>query len=222
MISRSVLDSVRCGVCAIGYSRVPLDDYVGDPRGPHFVIVGTGFLVREDVVLTNRHVLNRLDALIESEALGEERRFLRFDVASAGGRQAFVSGLGRVGLLNSKTRDLAVVKFTPDDTGLFKNCKPPRFQARLQLQVGKPIASVGYVAGVNALERMMDAGVRQAYRIGPILQQGYVSALAPHDDNPFIDRILLDLRSSEGLSGAPVFDPQAEPCWVFTRHPLKQ
>jgi len=45
------------------------------------------------------------------------------------------------------------------------------------------------------------------YRYGPVLQRGFISALAPFDQAEIVTRVLLDIRSATFMSGSPVFDP---------------
>lgn len=65
----------------------------------------------------------------------------------------------------------------------------------------------GYAFGEALLKR--EVGEREKiYRFGPILQQGFISGIAPFDHAPNIDRLLLDVRTTKGMSGSPVFDPR--------------
>ena len=60
MIERQVLSRITHGICAVGYLTVPLERYNEDTAQPYFKVVGTGFLVRPTVVMTNRHVIEGL------------------------------------------------------------------------------------------------------------------------------------------------------------------
>ena len=42
-------------------------------------------------------------------------------------------------------------------------------------------------------------------RFGPVLQRGYISAIAPYEGSSLITEILLDARTAGGMSGSPVF-----------------
>jgi hypothetical protein len=44
------------------------------------------------------------------------------------------------------------------------------------------------------------------YRVGPLLQQGFVSAISPYETSKKLNRLLLDVRSSPPMNGAPVVD----------------
>ena len=60
MISRKILNKIYLGTCAIGYHTMPIEEYRRDPFERGFEVIGTGFLVRNHVVMTNRHVLTNL------------------------------------------------------------------------------------------------------------------------------------------------------------------
>ena len=49
---------IRIGVCAIGYLKGEVKDFINNIND--FVIIGTGFLVRPTTVITNRHVIEAL------------------------------------------------------------------------------------------------------------------------------------------------------------------
>ena len=57
MITQSIRDHIFSSVCAIGYLAVPMEEYRRDPKKPFLEVLGTGFLVRETTVMTNRHVI---------------------------------------------------------------------------------------------------------------------------------------------------------------------
>jgi S1-C subfamily serine protease len=46
-----------------------------------------------------------------------------------------------------------------------------------------------------------------SFRWGPVVQQGYISAISPFDSSEIPEEILLDVRTAKGMSGAPVFRP---------------
>jgi hypothetical protein len=53
MIDPKVLNRIRHGICAVGYLTVPLEKYNEDTSRPYFKVVGTGFLVRPTIAITN-------------------------------------------------------------------------------------------------------------------------------------------------------------------------
>ena len=74
----------------------------------------------------------------------------------------------------------------------------------LTVRVGKDVGTFGYPYGEELLERK-----GRIYRFGPILQQGYISAIAPFDTPGAIEELLLDMRAHKGMSGSPVFLPES-------------
>jgi fructose 1,6-bisphosphatase len=56
LIDPAILQRLRHGVCAIGYLTEPLADARPHTVAGWFKVVGSGFLVRKETVITNRHV----------------------------------------------------------------------------------------------------------------------------------------------------------------------
>jgi hypothetical protein len=59
MISPTTLARVRAATCAIGWLEGTVQELASDPMQPRFRIRGTGFLVRQDTILTARHVISK-------------------------------------------------------------------------------------------------------------------------------------------------------------------
>jgi hypothetical protein len=47
----------------------------------------------------------------------------------------------------------------------------------------------------------------KVYRWRPVVQRGFISAISPFDTTTEPDEILLDVRTTNGMSGAPIFRP---------------
>jgi hypothetical protein len=103
--------------------------------------------------------------------------------------------------------DLGIVAFDPPDAHWNGTAAPVAFSHRVPGALGLEVGAFGYPHGALSIERDSDDGERRVYRLGPVLQRGYLSALAPFDGSPTADRLLLDLRTSPGMSGGPVFEP---------------
>jgi hypothetical protein len=71
-----------------------------------------------------------------------------------------------------------------------------------QVTVTEEVAACGYPYGTAMLQRSSG----RIYRFGPVIQQGYVAAMAPYDSATPTE-LLLDLRTAGGMSGSPVFRP---------------
>jgi hypothetical protein len=200
VISDSVLTRSRAAVCAIGYLKVPIEQYQEEGgKASHLHIEGTGFLVRENVVLTNGHVLRDLKGLIEEAKWPPDRLCVLFDQTSA----RLISTFGKNGILINRSFDVGLVEIAHND-----NATPVKLRETLGVHVGQHVGTLGYAYGSSLLLRDDGMGAERAYRSGPILQQGYVSALAPFPDADRVERILLDMRTSRGMSGAPVFSAE--------------
>src|SRR3990170_7756241 len=65
MVSPEVLTAVRNGICAVGYITVSHEIFNQDLTKPYFKVMGTGFLVRPDLAMTNRHVIQ---AVLDEQA----------------------------------------------------------------------------------------------------------------------------------------------------------
>lgn len=71
--------------------------------------------------------------------------------------------------------------------------------------IGDHVGVLGYPFGTNGMVNQAGADPSRIYRVGPVLQQGYISAIAPHDGSDHVERMLLDIRTTRGMSGGAVF-----------------
>ena len=209
MVSKEVIAALRLRICAIGVLKVPVEKFVEDAAAPLFKIFGTGFLVGPLTVLTNRHVLASVTAYIEKESFPKNRRHLAFIRPDGRGIEMSFHEIEKMGMTTNPTfLDLGLVTFraTPDDP--IRTLSPVEIRPDFLGEVGDPVAVYGYAFGENLLKRELGKRER-TYRFGPILQHGYISAIAPYEHSPRVDRLLLDVRTARGMSGSPVFDPAA-------------
>ena len=204
MISPAVLDRVRVGTCAVGCLTVPVEQLIANPGSPGFKIIGTGFVIADGLAMTNRHVIHKLTLFAEQERLGEDRFFLQFNYPRAGGIQQAWCRFQKYGAVLNDVVDVGLVGYKARPEVEFRQVKPLEFQDKLDLKLGEEIAAFGFAFGSDHLERQAN-GKTQLYRFGPILQQGFVSGFAPYFESDRVDRLLLDLRTSGGMSGSPIF-----------------
>ena len=203
-IDQQVLDRVRHCVCAIGFRVVAPKRLPAEPNLIALNVVGTGFLVADDLVLTNRHVMEELARLAKRNRFRvEERLALEFVVSD--GRQ-----IGRLlarpvtfAVHTEHEFDLAIIQVdlseSPDQAQYLQIAQ---FGDPSSLVVGQDISVLGYSHGSTPLTRQ---GSADQYRFGPLLQQGAVSALAPYDRIAEPQQLLLDISVAGGASGSPVF-----------------
>ncbi len=202
MIDAAILNRLRCAVCGIGYLTVP---YHEGPKHPEALrLVGTGFLVRDGTVMTNRHVVLAVLEAQKKEQFPDDRKLLQF-VYPGKERGRWHQSFCRFhseGFLMDKDFDVAFVEFKARPEPEFRSCCPVAFGDLSTVSVSDAIAACGYPYGSDMLRR--DG---KLYRFGPILQQGHISAIAPFDMAWCVDELLLDIRAAGGMSGSPVFRP---------------
>lgn len=208
LIDKDAFAVLRRQTCAIGVLKASVEEYVKDPAEPKFKIFGTGFLIGPLLVMTNRHVLRNLTAFLEKESLPKNRRhvaFLRPEGSDAA--QSFHEFEKMAMLTEPHDFDVGLISFRATADDPIRTVTPVKVPESFTCEVGDPIGVYGYAFGEGLLKR--EVGERERiYRFGPILQQGYVSGIAPFDHAQHIDRLLLDVRTAKGMSGSPVFDPR--------------
>lgn len=206
MISDDVLNRIRHGVCAVGYLTVPLSEFVKDPtRSQHFKILGTGFLIRETTVMTNRHVLKLLYEAQSNESIPDEQRLIQFVFPRKGGWRTDFRELIYAGYIANPDVDVAFLELDQPPKDESGQCGPLQLSDDAsKIKVAKPVGMFGYPQGTTLLVNSF-IDKEQIYRFGPVLQQGYISAVAPYEGNQPISRILCDIRTVGGMSGSPVF-----------------
>lgn len=206
MISRPILAALKQSICAIGCLKVPVAEYAANPFDPNLLVVGTGFLVRHNAVLTVRHVVHKAMLVASSLSIPDEQRVLVFFQADGARVESSIYSWGHFGWLHEPLQDLALVRFVESDPARAERFKAVSVVDAFCAEVGDPVAVLGYPFGHAGLIKQDTDGKERIYRIGPVTQQGYVSAIAPYDESERIDRLLLDVRTTQGMSGAPVVD----------------
>ncbi|HYT16862.1 MAG TPA: serine protease [Thermoplasmata archaeon] len=201
MFAQGVLNTIRSGVCAVGYLTVNAKEYSRDPTRPFLKVVGTGFLVRETTVITNRHVIEGLHSAQTDLGFPDDQKLLLFVFpAGAGEWHTAFCFANQTSISEDPRVDVGFIELSRRPEPQFEQCKPLSARGFMTLSVGQPIAAWGYAYGTEMLTK--DG---RTYRFGPVLQQGHVSALSPFDKAGVIDEVLLDLRGAPGMSGSPVF-----------------
>jgi V8-like Glu-specific endopeptidase len=203
MIGQQLLNTLRSGICAIGYTTVPVGTYLQNASAPYLKVLGTGFLIRNEVVITCRHVIQALLEAQEELGFPDDQRVLVFITPNNGaGVNIGVSTLGTFGFPTNSDIDVAFVECPRLEGPGFVLVKALPLRRAWDLRVTQQVAVCGYPYGHAMLQRN-----RRVYRWGPVVQQGYVSALSPFDNLGGPQEMLLDVRVAGGMSGAPIFLP---------------
>ena len=198
MFDQEILNQIRAGICAIGYATVPVQEYLKDPTRPYFKVYGTGFLVRDTVVMTNRNVIEEVRKAQQQTGFPDNQFLVHFVYSVQAGqwRTAFRT-FQSADLFGGLDIGLVEISRQP---GEMEPCRPLPLGDLSSIAVTQPIAVCGYPYGTPML-----APQGTLSRFGPVLQQGYISAISPYDVSSRIDELLLDVRTAGGMSGSPVF-----------------
>lgn len=205
MISQDVVSKIYSSVCALGIRRVDAEQHQNEPIAPHFEIIGTGFAIGSGLVITNRHVLQSMRQHMESNDYDHESLSAQFVTLKPNGWSLHFCAIGSVGLCNDPDEDIGLL-YLPG-LGTLGN-RSVSFGNPGKLLLGQSLAILGYADGkILHQPNFGDVFDEELYRFGPILQQGYLSAVAPIHGCNVVTRLLLDIRTTSGLSGSPVFNP---------------
>jgi S1-C subfamily serine protease len=202
-IPSSLLSRLRYKVACIGRYKTTPEDYGADPFGSHLEVMGTGFLVAPGILMTARHVAKGLRDSLEKDYRPKTHAFAAFDHTHDNALAFTVAPVHGIWFLEDHDRDVGLV-VTNHPPGVDTDLLP--IQTESEIRLGDPVAVLGYPQRQNCLERENAEGVMRLYRFGAVLQRGHVSGFAPHEVATFVDRYLLDIATSTGMSGGPVID----------------
>jgi len=209
MIDQTILNNIRNGVCAIGYLPKGEEEYKKNPTDRDlFRVSGTGFLVRENTVITNRHVIEGIKSeLKNADLVADDRTKVQFTYFAENGWQTALCSIEFVTTIDNKEIDIGLIDIKRQPEKAFEQCKPLEINDDSSvIFTSQEIAMFGFPGGSDLfVNPFMDSQL--IYRFGPVLQRGYISALAPFERPP-ISRILSDIRTYKGMSGSPVFLPK--------------
>lgn len=206
MITQDVFTSIYRSVCALGIRIVDKEQHQREPTAPHFKIIGTGFAIDGELVLTNRHVLEAMRSYMDANGYEHDDLVAQFITPKPDGWSVHFCRIGGVGICSAPEEDTGLV-YVPGLSELGDIAV--KFGVPSDLSVGQSLGMVGYADG-ERLQQANMGGVfyEELYRFGPILQQGHLSAVAPMHGCGVVTRLLLDIRTTGGLSGSPVFLPE--------------
>lgn len=204
--SQTHLHSIRPAVCAVGYIKTDLVAMRAAPDESHFHFAGSGFLVAPGRILTAGHVIRDLFTFVKERRISKDMACAVFDRPRGDHSDLVVMQFITTYVIDDPINDLGIIEVWPPEDWSAQ-VMPLAVQEASRLRVGDEIAVFGFPQGVASVERVDKAGNRRLYRLGPVLQQGYVSAIAPTDEASHVSRYLLDINTSRGMSGGPVVDP---------------
>ncbi len=197
---QNIITQLQVSTCAVGYCTVPIKQYVADPNQPFFKVVGTGFLVANELVMTNRHVIQGLLETQVEFGFPDDQRVLLFVQATTPGRwKIHVVGVLAMAVVMHAEVDVGIITILRPQAEVFSFIKPLAAQTSEDFRVGEAVAICGYPFGSAMLQRD-----RRVYRWGPVLQQGYISAISPFTNTNQPSELLLDIRIAGGMSGSAV------------------
>jgi hypothetical protein len=212
MFPRETLRRMRWSVCALGVNTPEFARQIQGGEVPDSKIFGTGFMIRDDAVLTARHVALDLRNHLDNYAPKGSSRWLEFVHPSGDALTRSHVAWQKTTIIENE--DLAIVGMPTTTSPSARARAPLPFADPLAIEVGQEIGMYGFPFGSDLMKRESDSmkpeddeDPRGIYRVGPVLQQGHIAAIAPYSDGTQVDRLLLDVRTWRGMSGAPVFDP---------------
>jgi S1-C subfamily serine protease len=212
MVRTEIVQRIRTSTCAVHRLETKHEDTFGSlPEGAKVERVSgvraTAFLVRPNVLVTNRHVVEEIAA--EHFQTGNHNHwyveFLYPKADRSGWSQTFrridwifalnpgVPGPLDVGLLT--------VRLSPSE---WWPVEPVELGDLSSVVAGADVAIAGYPLGDELLTGP------SVTRFGPVVHAGIISAVAPYDtvDPRNITAFLTDINTAPGMSGSPVFIPE--------------
>ncbi len=176
---------------------------------PLNMIIGTGFIVGDSLVATNRHVVEEFSKYRSKSSPENDFTVVAiFFTKTEGGLGACFLNVFEVVSLSAFSTSEYFYGTSPPDLALVSlSCRGLEdFALHCEdkaVPAGTEIATAGYPLGS---ELLFPSGTIE--RFGPVLQRGIISAESPFfDTNP--QSYLIDVMVQPGASGSPVFRPES-------------
>lgn len=205
MITTEVYRTLRNSICAIAaskYSNVWDADF-DQNVDPEWKVFGTGFLLENDVVLTNKHIFNE----IRNFTWGRVAIVFIHNVTDSKVARSYHPIKGAADVNNfpahflrddDEANEIAFLKVAFDNAQIPRSVHPVTLGSPSDIQIGNSIGVCGFIHGEELLN-LSDKLVR----FEPLLLQGHIAGICPFDGDPSI--IITDITNGPGLSGSPVF-----------------
>jgi hypothetical protein len=203
-VGTSVSETTLNAVCALGWCEASVDDLRKERLGAQLKIVGTGFLIRHDTVLTCRHVIAKTLQARQLKGKPDHPLIAVFFVASEKSIDLRFHAWRNYGWLNPPLDDVGAVIIDEPDAAIRDRQPPLEVLSPYTIRTGDAVAVIGYPFGTAALVDQNAEGGPRLYRFGPVIQRGFVSAIAPMGHGARVDRLLLDVRTTSAMSGGAV------------------
>lgn len=194
---------------------------VGFPNKPAAIrarVSGTGFLVAEGLLATNRHVAEPWYGDAEAEGLiqhGANPMLESLVVFFPGSPTPVPLTPGAV----SSSEDLAVLRVEGKEKNTVRNLPVLPLGKAVSLP-GEPVTVIGYPMGIAGMVAKSPTGIYQrlAYRHGDITAASELAALSlirpsttcGHLGDVVGEKLIYDAPTAHGGSGGPVFNSHAE------------
>jgi S1-C subfamily serine protease len=206
MIPIDVIRRVRLATCAVHrfdqkFTDIVAGKAVGDPVHRMTSVRATAFLVRDTVLLTNRHVV--LEIAREHVQSGNHDHwcveFLYPQADGKGWHQTFRKITAMFALIDPAGSDTLDVGMLTIDQ--MKDVAPAELGSLDDVVTGTDVAICGYPLGDELLIK------NGLFRFGPVVHAGIISAVAPYDiEKPrSLTAFLTNISTAPGMSGSPVF-----------------
>jgi hypothetical protein len=213
MIPIDVIKKIRLSTCSVLYLPTKHEDIFQGTKPEGIIpyikkeVVATGFLIRNDIVLTNRHVILQINDDYQKKG-HHDHWYVGFTYPTGqdGWSETIIRIKNMCAIVPPGERgDLDVGLFSFVRKREMEECKPAEFGELTDIMVGNDIAICGFPLG-NEIMVNPKLGI---FRFGPVIQQGIISAISPFDtgDSRSNTTFLTDLNSAAGMSGSPVFLP---------------
>lgn len=211
VIPEDVIKKMKLSTCSVLFMPVKHEEIKGLELGktiplPETRVIGTGFLVRDNIVLTNKHVVEKISQYHKKYG-HHDNWYVQFaypDKNDWSETSRRIKSIFALVDLHGGRLDVGLLTFNREKNEM-KECRPVEFGELDSIRIGIDIALSGFPFG-NEILNNSQFGI---LRSGAVIHRGIISGIAPHDNTSprDITMFLSDLNSAPGMSGSPIFFP---------------